>query len=177
MTDVKLHELPGKWRAEPDGQYEFDQGHAAGKREAADQLEAALNRAATEMATWIVGSPTVAGVYRVRGFHVGHPQDTAVVEVVEFDGRLMCNLHCDNSQNDIDGYWDDVANFNKKFEWQRIDAQTHAAGVPDWIVKALKDLRSYEYRRGDLIHQYDLGVKCMCAECIETRADTAIAVA
>lgn len=43
--------------------------------------------------------------------------------------------------------------------------------------KAVKDLRSFEYKRGHCIHQRDLGDRCMCVECIENRADAVLASA
>lgn len=43
------------------------------------------------------------------------------------------------------------------------------------LLRAVKELRGYEYRRGDLICQKSsMGDRCMCAKCIESRADTAI---
>ena len=49
------------------------------------------------------------------------------------------------------------------------------ATAPD-LLGSLKDMRSFAYRRGDLIHQSDMD-RCMCAKCIEARADAAIAKA
>jgi len=46
------------------------------------------------------------------------------------------------------------------------------------LLKAVEDLRSYEYRTPDFqysIHQPDMGAQCKCWKCIETRADAAIA--
>jgi len=80
-----------------------------------DQLKAALPAAGGE---WVIGSPAVPGIYRVRGWHVGEPDGTAVVEVVDLDGVLWCNLHCENSERDVEGEWDTVADFNQRFEWQ-----------------------------------------------------------
>lgn len=85
-----------------------------GLREAASAL-----RSSGE-AGWIKGHPTEPGIYRVRGFHVGFPDDFAVVEVVRDNAELVCNIHCENSNRDL-GDWSLVASCNAEFEWQRVD--------------------------------------------------------
>lgn len=49
--------------------------------------------------------------------------------------------------------------------------------IGDVARKALKDLRSLEYKRGHCIHQRAMGDRCMCVECIESRADKALTAA
>jgi hypothetical protein len=58
-----------------------------------------------------------------------------------------------------------------------IAANARLIAAAPTLLEALRDMRSFEYRRGDLIHQRSLGAKCKCAECIEQRAESAIALA
>lgn len=51
---------------------------------------------------------------------------------------------------------------------------THPPEQPAVALSVLRQLRSYEYKRGDLIHQRHMGEKCMCKACIESRADALI---
>ena len=46
---------------------------------------------------WTKNKPTAPGAYWVRGYHVGHRDDRALVEVRETDGELCSNLHNVNS--------------------------------------------------------------------------------
>jgi hypothetical protein len=43
------------------------------------------------------------------------------------------------------------------------------------LLAALQGMRSFDYKRGDLIHQSSMEDRCKCAACIEGRADKAIA--
>lgn len=76
--------------------------------------------APSQVTDWQTGSPNVPGVYEVRGWHFMHPDDTAVVEVIELDGVLWCNLHVETTQRDIRGNWDHLDAFSPHFEWRRI---------------------------------------------------------
>jgi hypothetical protein len=68
---------------------------------------------------WIAAKPTKAGVYRVRGFVLGHPREYAVVEVATCDGELRSNLHERNSDHETND-WSAIDDHSSRFEWQRI---------------------------------------------------------
>lgn len=110
-----------------------------------------------EAVAWTKVRPTVAGVYRVRGWHIGHPDDAAVVEIVDTDRGLMCNMHCYNTERDIAGQWGHLSSCSSRFEWSRIDATTPQPGdgvvvpepkvVPYGSASGEKDY-AYGYEKG-----------------------------
>lgn len=68
--------------------------------------------------SWTQSKPTEEGIYKVRGWRIGAPFMTAVVEVMKDEsGHLVCNLHEANSDQDTEE-WDRLAVFSDDFEWQ-----------------------------------------------------------
>lgn len=76
---------------------------------------------------WSKDRPTEVGFYVVRGFHIGHKNDCALVEVKSHKGprapkkELVCNIHCINSDRDFD-YWTPVDSCSGNFEWAALSA-------------------------------------------------------
>lgn len=64
---------------------------------------------------WMKSKPTVPGAYWVRGYHIGHRRDVALVVVSEHGGELCSNLHSSNSDNDDEPT--PLANHSDRFEW------------------------------------------------------------
>ena len=63
---------------------------------------------------WTKNKPIAPGAYWVRGYHVGHRDDIALVEVREVDGELCSNLH--NSNSDPRDPMP-LADHSDRFEW------------------------------------------------------------
>lgn len=83
---------------------------------------------AVDLPKWQQVKPKSPGIYAVRGFHYRHPNDYAVVEVVERGGELTCNLHQRTSEWPLSDRYDArIADMWDKFEWlfvaQPIDQQ------------------------------------------------------
>lgn len=67
---------------------------------------------------WTSIKPATAGAYYVRGFRRGEPDSRpALVEVVLADGKLVCNLNEQNT-DDAPAGWQAVGNLSPDFEWQ-----------------------------------------------------------
>lgn len=122
-TDA-LRALPEKWRYFADSLYqgtvadtEADPMHAQ-IHAWANELEAALASQPRVDAGAVEGRPNVPGIYKVSGFHLGHPEDFAVVEVIEQGGELLTNLHERNSDRHS---WSRVEDCNERFKWTRVD--------------------------------------------------------
>lgn len=70
------------------------------------------------MTQFTTTKPTEAGIYEVRGWYVGRPQARAVVAVERNDdGDLVCNLHQENSDQNVDD-WDTLDQFADDFQWR-----------------------------------------------------------
>lgn len=65
----------------------------------------------------VEGRPSEPGIYAVQGFHYGHPEDHAIVEVIERDGELLMNLHEANSDRHR---WGRLSECSDKFRWYHI---------------------------------------------------------
>lgn len=67
---------------------------------------------------WTRNKPTTPGYYLVRGYEVGHNEETACVEVgKDIDGELSCNLHEQNSNPDGVNRGFIVAGLHDGLEW------------------------------------------------------------
>ena len=64
--------------------------------------------------SWTKSKPTKPGAYWVRGYHIGHRNEAALVEVRELHGELCSNLHARNSDNDD---FDALENHTDNLEW------------------------------------------------------------
>lgn len=67
-------------------------------------------------AAWTRAKPTAHGAYWIRGEGEGMLARTALVEVVNFEGELWCNLHMRNTDPEF-GYGYTVAQLDEAFEW------------------------------------------------------------
>lgn len=67
-------------------------------------------------AAWTRTKPTAPGAYWIRGEGEGMLARTALVEVVNFEGELWCNLHMRNTDPEF-GYGYTVAQLDEAFEW------------------------------------------------------------
>lgn len=67
-------------------------------------------------AAWTKAKPTAPGAYWIRGEGEGMLARTALVEVVNFEGELWCNLHMRNTDPEF-GYGYTVAQLDEAFEW------------------------------------------------------------
>lgn len=77
--------------------------------------------AQVDLELWTKAKPTQPGIYAVRRFHYGHPNDYAVVEVVERDGELQSSLHQRNSEWPLaDRYDARIADMSDRFEWLKV---------------------------------------------------------
>lgn len=69
-------------------------------------------------ASWTQARPVTAGAYYVRGFRRGEPASRpALVEVEVVDGKLVCNINAQNT-DDAPAGWQAVGNLSPDFEWQ-----------------------------------------------------------
>lgn len=90
---------------------------------AGERLRAALVSppAQVDLRQWTKSKPTQPGIYAVRRFHYGHPDDYAVVEVVERDGELRSSLHQRTSEWPLaDRYDARIADMSDSFEWLKV---------------------------------------------------------
>lgn len=65
---------------------------------------------------WTKTKPRVAGAYYVRGFSLNNKETKALVEVYSYKGKLVTNLHRENSQDDYYD-WTPLFRLNDDFEW------------------------------------------------------------
>ena len=82
-------------------------------------------------AAWTRTKPAVPGAYWIRGEGEGMLARTVLVEVVNFEGELWCNLHMRNTDSEF-GYGYTVAQLDEAFEWSGplIPAQAQAEQQP-----------------------------------------------
>lgn len=67
-------------------------------------------------AAWTKTKPAAPGAYWIRGEGEGMLDRTALVEVVNFEGELWCNLHMRNTDHEF-GYGYTVEQLDEAFEW------------------------------------------------------------
>lgn len=99
---AKLNELQ-RWHATGDYAYPVEEADD-GEFVRYDDVAALASQPRVDAGT-VEGRPTAPGIYKVSGFHIGHDDDFAVVEVIERDGELLTNLHEVNSDR---GSWSRV---------------------------------------------------------------------
>jgi hypothetical protein len=73
------------------------------------------------MNTFSSAKPVIPGIYKVRGFWIGKPESTAVVNVVSHAGELRSNLNLCTSDIDHAG-WLPIAEHCDRFEWMLVEA-------------------------------------------------------
>lgn len=68
--------------------------------------------------SWTKRKPTREGAYWLKSFDFLDPDATVLVQVVRHaDGRLMCNLHCENSAGMDVREWYPVPNLSTDIQW------------------------------------------------------------
>ncbi|POA52087.1 MULTISPECIES: hypothetical protein [unclassified Pseudomonas] len=107
-----------------------------------------------EPVDWTVTKPVSTGAYWIRGNGL---EREALIEVVEDDGELRCNLHQRTTESDF-GYGYSIEQLSDEFEW-RGPLYTHPGAQPAAVALPTKeDFKTWADRRAyDLSHS-DKGI-------------------